>query len=247
MFERLKGHVGGRSRRGLVRLAAGMVIASTLVTTGGSPSDAQVGCTSYEIVMARGTWEPQDSAFLLPQVANRIRSQLGNAQTTVYDVRYPAQPDFATSAPQGITDLINHVNTRAAQCPSQRYILLGYSQGGLVVSDALSAPAARAYGATGGTLSAGASSRIAAVGTFGSMRFTAGETFNAGTPQAGRQSLLPRRPGTLTAYASRIMDYCYDGDWVCQNTGSFLTHIGYIFDGTAQQTVADFAVRTART
>ena len=94
MLESFKRRARGRSGGRLARIAVGMVIAGTVVATGGAPAGAQVGCTSYDIVMARGTWEPQDAAYLLPQVANRIRSQLGTAQTSVYDVRYPAQPDF---------------------------------------------------------------------------------------------------------------------------------------------------------
>ena len=238
----------GRRRWG--RLAAGLaVIAASLaavVATGGAPADAQTGCSDVEIVTARGTWEPQNASFLLPQVANRIRSGLAGTDVTVYDVVYPAQPTFDTSAPQGVRDLVDHVNAGAQQCPNQRFVLLGYSQGGLVVVDSLVAPAGRAYQQTGPELSAAARQRIAAIGTFGSMRFTAGEPYNAGDPEPGRQSLLPRQRGALDAYADRIIEYCYRGDWVCQNTGSFLTHIGYIFDGQAQQEVASFVVDRVR-
>ena len=237
----------GRHRRRLARLVAALAVAGGVVTTGGAPAaDAQAGCSDVEIVTARGTWEPQDAAFLLPQVANRIRTGLTGMSVSVYDVRYPAQPSFATSAPQGVTDLVNHVNAEAVSCPNQRYVLLGYSQGGLVVGDSLVAPSGRAYRQTGPTLSAAAASRIEAVGMYGSMRFTGGEPYNAGNHNPARSSALPRPRGALNAYADRIIDYCYDNDWVCQNTGSFITHLGYIWDGTAQQEVATFAVNEVR-
>jgi hypothetical protein len=249
MLDESLGRSRPRVRRRLARLAAALAVAAGVVSTGGpvaDVADAQVGCSDIEIVTARGTWEPQNSAFLLPQVANRIRSGLAGRNVTVYDTVYPAQPSFNTSAPQGVRDLVNHVNQEAQQCPNQRFVLLGYSQGGLVVTDALLPPSARAYNTTTPTLSSAATSRIAAVGTYGSMRFTAGESFNAGNPEANRQSMLPRQRGALNAYADRIIEYCYQGDWVCQNTGSFITHLMYIFDGTAQQAVATFVVNHVR-
>jgi hypothetical protein len=249
MLDESLGRTRPRVRRRLARLAAALAVAAGVVSTGGpvaDVADAQVGCSDIEIVTARGTWEPQNAAFLLPQVANRIRSGLAGRNVSVYDTVYPAQPSFNTSAPQGVTNLVNHVNQEAQQCPNQRFVLLGYSQGGLVVTDALLPPSARAYSRTTPTLSSAATSRIAAVGTYGSMRFTAGEPFNAGDPEPNRQSMLPRQRGALSAYADRTIEYCYTGDWVCQNTGSFITHLMYIFDGTAQQAVATFVVNHVR-
>jgi Cutinase len=249
MLDESLGRSRPRFRRRLARLAAALAVAAGVVSTGGpltDVADAQAGCSDIEIVTARGTWEPQNAAFLLPQVANRIRSGLAGRNVSVYDTVYPAQPSFNTSAPQGVRDLVNHVNQEAQQCPNQRFVLLGYSQGGLVVTDALLPPSARAYNNTTPTLSSAATSRIAAVGTYGSMRFTAGESFNAGNPEPNRQSMLPRQRGALNAYADRIIEYCYQGDWVCQNTGSFITHLMYIFDGTAQQAVATFVINKVR-
>ena len=249
MLDEALGRTRPRVRRRLARLVAVLAVAAAVVSTGGPVTDvagAQTGCSDIEIVTARGTWEPQNAAFLLPSVANRIRSGLAGRNVSVYDVVYPAQPSFNTSAPVGINDLINHVNQEASQCPNQRFVLLGYSQGGLVVADSLVSPAQRAYTRTGPTLSTAATSRIAAIGTYGSMRFTAGEPYNAGSPEAGKQSMLPRQRGALNAYADRIIEYCYQGDWVCQNSGSFITHLMYIFDGTAQQAVATFVVNHVR-
>jgi pimeloyl-ACP methyl ester carboxylesterase len=230
---------GGRARRSIALLAAGLMLATTMIAGSASRADAQLGCAQLEVVTARGTWEPQNFGFLLPQVVNRIRGRLPGVNIATYDVVYPAQPSFNTSAPQGVTNLIQHLNTEAQTCPNQEYILLGYSQGGLVVSDAL-VDTGRAYGGTG-TLSAAARAQIDAAANFGSMRFTAGRPYNAGSPEAGRQSLLPVSANALSAWADRFMDYCYNDDWVCQGDGSFITHLGYIFDGTyAQQTVANF-------
>lgn len=197
-----------------------------------------------EVITARGTWEPQDNSYLLSQVVTRVEDQLGDEMST-YDVQYPAQPNFPSSSPVGVTDTVNRLNAQAADCPDQQFILLGYSQGALVVGDALVDPGLRAHGGDG-VVSDDAASRVAAIGMFGSMRFTDGESYNAGTHEngSGRESQLPRTPGELADYEDIIIDYCYTNDWVCEDVGSFLTHLGYIFDAQAQQEVADFVVST---
>jgi hypothetical protein len=242
MLDETPGRARPRVRQRVARLVVGLMAAAAVVAIGAPAADAQAACSDVEVVTARGTWEPQDSAFLLPQVADRITAGLAGMDVSAYDVVYPAQPSFNTSAPQGVTDLVEHLNAQADQCPDQRFVLLGYSQGGLVVVDSVVAPGGRAYTQDTPELSDAAAQRIEAIGTFGSMRFTDGEPYNAGDPEPGRQSMLPREPGALDAYGDRTIEYCYQGDWVCQNTGSFLTHLMYIFDGTSQQEVATFVV-----
>jgi hypothetical protein len=245
MIEQAEPRARGRAGRTVAMLVAGLMLATTVVAGGaGTKAEAQLGCSDIEIITARGTWEPQNFGFLLPSVVRRIQTGLAGTSVSSYDVVYPAQPSFNTSAPQGITNLISHINTEATTCPDQRYVLLGYSQGGLVVSDSL-VDTGRAYGTTGGTMSQDAKSKIVAVGNFGSMRFTAGRSYNGGTPEAGRQSMLPVPPGALDAFADRMLDYCVNDDWVCQGDGNFLVHLGYIF-GTGQQEVADFVVDEVR-
>jgi pimeloyl-ACP methyl ester carboxylesterase len=36
----------------------------------------------------------------------------------------------------GITDIVNRVTTKSKECPTQKFALVGYSQGGMVVSSA---------------------------------------------------------------------------------------------------------------
>lgn len=242
MFDVSLGRARPSIRRRVTRAVVGLAVAAGVVTTGGPAADAQAACSDVEIVTARGTWEPQDAAYLLPQVTDRIEDGLSGTSVSVYDVQYPAQPWFNVSAPEGVTDLVEHLNAQAAECPDQRFVLLGYSQGALVTGDAVVDPSGRAYTQSTPTLSADATSRIEAIGMYGSMRFTGGEPFNAGDHDPGLSSTLPREPGALSAYADRTIDYCYLEDWVCQDTGSFITHLGYIFDPAAQQEVADFVV-----
>ena len=36
----------------------------------------------------------------------------------------------------GITDIVNRITNKAKECPNQKFVLVGYSQGGMVVSAA---------------------------------------------------------------------------------------------------------------
>jgi cutinase len=164
------------------------------------------------------------------------------------ELTYPAAVPFDSSAPVGVGNLISTLNTEAQQCPNQKYILLGYSQGAGVVGDALAASTARIWGKDKGAVGTAASSKIAAVVLFGDIRFRAGEPYNVGTFEPGKQSgnPPPRPQGALGTYAPRIQDYCVKGDFVCQgSTGNFIAHLEYFVNGMPSQGV-QFAVAKAR-
>lgn len=217
-------------------LAAGGVTAVTA-----SPAGA-ADCRAVSVISARGTTEPQSGSWLQKQMGDQILAQFPG-QSKYTELPYPATTPFDASAPVGVTNLISTLNTEAQQCPGQKYILLGYSQGAGVVGDALAEPSARIWGATAGTVSAAASGRITAVVMYGDIRFRAGEPYNVGTFEPGKQSgNPPARPlGALGTYASRIQDYCVKDDFVCQGTGGFAAHLAYFGNGMREQGVR-FAV-----
>jgi hypothetical protein len=59
------------------------------------------------------------------------------------DLTYPAGNDFNNSTPGGTKNLIRYLNRMNVACPSTKFVLLGYSQGALVIGDALSVPSRR--------------------------------------------------------------------------------------------------------
>ncbi|MBX6765965.1 MAG: cutinase family protein [Actinomadura rubrobrunea] len=233
-----------RRVRRIVHGAAATALAAAGVS-GLSPLGASAAtaddCATVSVISARGTWEPQDGSWLLKPMGDQILQRF--PQGTYTELPYPAQTPFDASAPVGVGNLISTLNAEAARCPDQRYVLLGYSQGAGVVGDALAAPSARIWGRDKGTVSAAASSRIAAIVLFGDIRFKAGEPYNVGTFEPGKESgnPPPRPAGALSAYASRIQDYCVKNDFVCQGTGDFIAHLEYFVNGMPSQGVA-FAV-----
>jgi cutinase len=229
-------------RRTTVTGVAAALLAGGMATAAAPPA-AAAECKAVSIISARGTWEPQDGSWLQKPIGDKISGQLPN-QAKYTELTYPATVDFNNSAPQGVTNLIQLLNTEAAQCPAQKYVLTGYSQGAGVVGDALASPAQRIWGNSAGQVGSAAAGRISAILLFGDIRFAAGEPYNVGTFEPGEQSVSPpaRPKGALNAYANRIQDYCVKNDFVCQGGSNFLAHLEYFTNSMPDQGVK-FAVQ----
>jgi hypothetical protein len=240
------GHAGERAYRRWIRsavaaLAVGMSLgmATGLGAVGATPAEAQSACTPVELVIARETGASQGSSWMLTGLARSMSSRIGG-QTSTYHVNYPASYNFLSSVPQGVTDLVRHLNDQAARCPDQRFVLLGYSQGAMVGGDALASPLDRTFGPAD-VLSADAASSVAAAVWFGDPRFRSGEAYNAGDAAAGTNGVYPRRQGSLGAYADRIRNYCASGDPICQSGSiNYIAHAGYVWDFGAQTEAVNF-------
>ncbi len=204
-----------------------------------------IECYDYEVVVARGTEEhnlgPGSMAFdgASPLGGNdinhaegvwtRIRKELqlptdGSTPKTVvrYDLPYPATIDIIPSADTGLVNLVNHLNYINQNCPSQKFILLGYSQGAAVVGNALSAPSKRILRWTRDIsypvyLGAGATQRIISVGLFADPGFRGDEVSIHGGNQVfpahlnkvvygGTYSTLDWRNGALFDTNHRMND-----------------------------------------
>lgn len=173
-------------------------------------------CSRYLVITARGTGEPAKKQLLAP--ATRAIASARPDETTVMDLDYPADTDVKEGGTIGARTLIDTLNVQTDTCPEQRFVLLGYSQGALVIGDALSAPEFRLVGATVGELTADAAERILAIVFFGNPRFVGGEPYDTGSFDPDLNGLLPRPPATLEAFADRLKDYCVKRDFVCQSS-----------------------------
>ncbi len=151
-------------------------------------SDLESGCDAQKqarIIVVRGTEEPAGQSLMSP-LASRIAAELGDhAQVSdldypaswesgseaagvkqVSDLDYPASWESGSEA-AGVNRLIAVLNAQSAQCPAMRTVLLGYSQGAMVVGDALSAPDTRFNEDNGYELSPVARGHIVAVELYG--------------------------------------------------------------------------------
>ncbi|WP_336659736.1 cutinase family protein [Leucobacter sp. USHLN153] len=188
-------------------------------------------CDPYLVITARGTGEGSSGQLVAP--AARTISAARPGDVRVLDLDYPADSDVKEGATIGARTLIDVLNVQADACPHQRFVLLGYSQGALVVGDALSAPKYRMVGETVGEVSGEAMGRIAAVVLFGDPRFEGDAEYNAGSYDPDLDGLLPRPEAALEPLADRIRDYCVEGDFICQSSLDFdeQPHVAYYSNG----------------
>lgn len=194
-------------------------------------------CSNDLIITVRGTGEPRDGQLLSP-VARMISEARPDA--LVLDLDYPADTDVKEGGTKGVRMLIDTLNVQSKSCPGQDFILLGYSQGALVVGDALSDPADRMVGASVGELEPIASDRILAVVLYGDPRFVGGEAYNAGTYNPMTNGLLPRPADSLEQFAGRIRDFCSGNDFICQSSLDLNEegHVSYFENGMQEQGAA---------
>lgn len=198
-------------------------------------------CLPYLVVTARGTGEPSRGQLLDP-VARAI-SEARPDEVLRLDLDYAADTDVKEGGTVGARTLVDTLNVQAESCPDQRFVLLGYSQGALVVGDVLAAPDVRLVGQRVGELTPEAAERVLAVVLYGDPRFVGGEPTGVGDFDPELNGILPRPPGSLDAYAERLRDYCVAGDFVCQASLDLdeEPHVEYYSNGM-QQDGAAFAI-----
>ncbi|MEV0247856.1 cutinase family protein [Nocardia sp. NPDC050712] len=164
-------------------------------------------CTAVEVIVARGTSEP---GWLGSAVGDPLYGTLLQAlpvDATAYRVNYPADLTVPTSISDGTRDMAAHLAHQAAICPGQRFVLVGYSQGALVVHGVLG---------TGNVSSMGGihqmpgwiEPRVAAVLLFGDPNRLAGW-------------------GVPGEYGWRTGSYCTTGDPICGAGLDWGAHANY--------------------
>lgn len=178
------------------------------------PVVEDLACSRYLTITARGTGEPSNGQ-LVSALVKKITKARPNEVTSV-DIDYPADTNVKEGGTRGVRVLIDTLNVQAEACPEQQFILLGYSQGAMVIGDALAAAEVRMLGETTGAIDEEASKQILAVVMYGDPRFNGQESFNVGTYDSALGGIMPRPLGSLDEYADRISDFCVEGDLVCQ-------------------------------
>jgi cutinase len=198
---------------------ATLLVASTIALLGAAslstavaPAASAATCADVDVVVARGTFEfPGLGVIVGDRVFSALHHRLPSTSLSSYGVKYPADLVEPRSVQQGNRDLVHHVETQAAACPHQRFILVGYSQGANVVDNSLgiSSAGARVGGPIVDTVPASIEPRIAAVLLFGNPIRALGKSIT----------------GT---YQNRTKDYCADGDPICEKGGhNWLAHLSY--------------------
>ncbi|MFC7531557.1 cutinase family protein [Actinoplanes sp. GCM10030250] len=206
---------GGR-RRHINALVAAALLATGGAVTAASPAVAAAPCTQVDVVVARGTGEPGTLGLIVGDpVYSAIQRRLTGTTLSSHAVDYPASTS-AGSPTAGNRALVEHVSEQAQACPSQRFVLVGYSQGANVVGNSLgiSSQGAAVGGPVVATIPASVQPRVAAVLVFG-------------------YPLRKLGRGITGVYAERTLDICANRDVVCDPLGtSVLAHLSYTGDAS---------------
>ncbi|ROW01208.1 hypothetical protein VSDG_02814 [Cytospora chrysosperma] len=134
---------------------------------------------------------------------------------------------YADSAKQGVAAVASAVNAFNQKCPNSSIVLVGYSQGGQIMDDALcgGGDTAERVSSTAVPLSKAAVSMVKAAIFMGDPRYVSGLSYEVGTCKAGGFDARPS--GFSCPNAAKIQSYCDAADPYCCNGSDAATHQGY--------------------
>ncbi|KAK3343151.1 cutinase-domain-containing protein [Neurospora tetraspora] len=134
---------------------------------------------------------------------------------------------YGDSARQGTNAVATAVNNLNARCPNTQIVLVGYSQGGQIMDNAVCGGPDTGSGITSSTpgINASALNQVKAVIMMGNPRYRAGLSYNVGTCTA--YGFASRPAGYTCASASKLQNYCDSPDPYCCTGSDQATHQGY--------------------
>ncbi|KAF3227121.1 hypothetical protein TWF106_010609 [Orbilia oligospora] len=175
-------------------------------------------CADVYMISCRATLEVQGEGQI-GQIAEYV--QLATSQTVErVALEYPAILEgYAESAATGAEALKQLISKQAKECPNQKIVLMGYSQGAQVVGDAISGGGYGQMGELIPGMSAELIDRITAVVLMGDPRHMACEEYHHGTARKeDGDGVFPRSPeqmAILNSYKNKISSYCNRKDALC--------------------------------
>ncbi len=219
-----------RRRAAMVGLAA----ASGLALSALSPSIASAvtapssGCAAVNIITARASTESPGEGITGSLVTQIVNS---STQTVSHEaVVYPATlTNYASSESQGVTNAEQELTTAVQNCPNQKEVLLGYSQGAQVSLDVIAGNSE--VGGNVAAVSTSISSHVVAIANFGDPGHVTGQSWDLGT--ATRNGLFPRGSSQLKLISAfggggKIAGWCDSGDPYCASGTNLNVHLTYL-------------------
>ncbi|KAF2107307.1 acetylxylan esterase precursor [Lophiotrema nucula] len=126
---------------------------------------------------------------------------------------------YDSSASQGTTAVVNAVTAYNKKCPSTQIVLVGYSQGGQIMDNAM-------CGGGNAQLSGAALDAVKAAIFMGDPHNRAGLPYNVGTCTA--QGFAARPAGFTCPNAAKVKSYCDSQDPYCCNGNDANHHQQYV-------------------
>ncbi|KAH8157995.1 hypothetical protein CIB48_g10245 [Xylaria polymorpha] len=191
-----------------------------------NPVEQRQACPGVYVFGARETTAPAGYGTA-GGLVSMVTAAYANSQSSA--ITYPAcggqaacgGVDYDSSATQGTAAVVSAVNSLNSRCPDTKIVLIGYSQGGQIMDNAL-------CGGAGQTLSGTALAAVKAAIFMGDPHNIAGLPYNVGTCTAGGFAARPSGFQCSPADPTIIQSYCDAADPYCCNGNDANTHQGYV-------------------
>lgn len=186
------------------------------------------GCAAVNVITARASTEAQGEGMtgnLVTQIVN------SSTQTVSHEaVVYPATlTNYTSSESQGVTNAEQELTTAVQNCPNQKQVLLGYSQGAEVSMDVIAGNSE--VRGTVAAVSTSISSHVVAIANFGDPGHVVNQPWDLGTATLnGMFARSTSQLQLLTAFggSSKIASWCDSGDPFCASGSNLNVHLTYL-------------------
>ncbi|KAL1700226.1 cutinase [Schizophyllum commune] len=194
-----------------VGLAGALAMASPIV---------RQDCASVYLIHAAGTSESGLGAVGEPLSGN-LTSALPSYVISAVGLDYDTSVEYVVTVAEGAQTLADLIASQASACPDQRFILSGYSKGAMVVHSSTA------------DLTDELISKVCGIAVFGDPDDEKGlgaiyglaDTWPIAEPQIG----------------PNILEFCNEGDPVCDGGADIDAHLAYPSDGSVPQAATGLA------
>jgi hypothetical protein len=186
------------------------------------------GCAAVNLIVARASTEAAGEGVtqsLATQIVNSSKQAVSQEA-----VVYPATlTNYASSQSRGVTNAEQELTTAVHNCPGQKEVLLGYSQGAEVSMDVVAGNSE--VGGSVSPVSTAISGQVVAIANFGDPGHVVGQPWDLGT--ATRPGLFQRSSAQLALLAAfggsgKIAAWCDSNDPYCASGANLTVHLTYL-------------------
>lgn len=215
----------------VVTVASGLALTGIAPTQAGATAFSGNGCAQVNIIVARASTEAQGEG-ITGNLASQV--QTDSAQTVSTEaVVYPATlNNYASSESKGVQNAEQELATAVRNCPNQKQVLMGYSQGANVVLDVVTGNAEVHPSSVVAPASSTNLGHVVAIVGFGDPGNIVKQAWDLGTDTTSN-GIFPRSATQLQALTSfgagaNTRSWCDTGDPFCASGNNLNTHLTYL-------------------
>ncbi|KAF1944271.1 cutinase [Clathrospora elynae] len=211
-----------------MKITGAAVLFAGLAAAGPVELTERQSCPKVYIFGARETTLPQSNGYgTTSGLVTQVKAAYSGAGSEA--IVYPACGggsacggiSYDNSASQGTAAVVKAVTAYNQKCPSTQIVLIGYSQGGQIMDNAI-------CGGAGSTLTGNALAAVKVAIFMGDPHNRDGLPYNVGTCKAGGFSARPSGFSCSPAKTSIIQSYCDAADPYCCNGNDANAHQQYV-------------------